>query len=143
MQTADTTRQQFKSPDREPPEGFQSDPEDDARELEAEDENRILCANCFMIVTQKDQRLEIQGGHTHIFSNPTGHVFEIGCFESADCQYGGEPTAQFTWFRGFKWRFAVCAGCLTHLGWLFMAPGGYRFHGLILDSLVFPGDHAA
>ena len=140
MQTAEAPHQHLKTPVEEPSRGLHSSPEEDVRELEDEDENRILCARCFVVLTHKDQRLEIQGGHTHIFSNPAGHVFEIGCFEDIEgCGLVGPATDEFTWFRGYRWRVVVCASCLTHLGWLFAAPGnGHRFAGLILDRLRFP-----
>jgi hypothetical protein len=143
MQTVIHSLQQFKSPAKRPVEGPQETPLEEAREFVSEDENDILCASCLGVLTGKDQRMEIQGSHKHIFSNPHGFVYEIGCFGSARCQYAGQPTEEFSWFRGFRWRFAVCARCLTHLGWLFISPSSHQFHGLILDRLIFPGGPAA
>jgi len=99
----------------------------------------ILCRSCRRIITHPDERIEMQGAHEHTFANPHGIVFQIGCFRSANgCGYLGAPTTEFTWFRGFAWRVALCANCLINVGWLFAAPGGGRFHGLILDRLIFP-----
>jgi hypothetical protein len=99
----------------------------------------ILCRSCRRIITHPGERIQMQGAHEYTFANPHGIVFQIGCFRSAaGCGYLGEPTTEFTWFRGFAWRVALCANCLINVGWLFAAPGGERFHGLILDRLIFP-----
>jgi hypothetical protein len=107
-----------------------------------EDETRadryILCRNCRNRITHTDARISIQGAHRHTFANPHGIVFEIGCFQTADgCGYIGAPTAEFTWFKGYRWRVAVCRACLVHVGWHF-ASGVSGFVGLIIDQLIFP-----
>jgi hypothetical protein len=103
------------------------------------DEQPIVCRSCLFPITRPDQRMVMQGAHEHTFANPHGIVFQIGCFRSADgCGYLGAPTDEFTWFAGFQWRIALCANCLVNVGWLFTSPGGTRFHGLILDRLLFP-----
>jgi hypothetical protein len=90
------------------------------------------------VITHPDERIRVQGAHEHTFANPHGLVFRIGCFRSAaGCGYTGLPTMEFTWFRGFTWRIALCANCLINVGWLFASTGGGRFHGLILDRLIF------
>jgi hypothetical protein len=62
-------------------------------------------------------------------------MFRIGCFANAPgCEVIGEPTTEHTWFSGYAWSYAVCTGCLTHLGWYFT--DGRSFFGLILDRLV-------
>ncbi len=98
----------------------------------------ILCRQCRHIITNKDERIEIDGTHQHTFANPHGIVFEIGCFRSATgCGYTGPATDDFSWFKGFSWRIAVCGSCITHLGWLFISFGSEHFDGLILDRLVY------
>jgi hypothetical protein len=99
----------------------------------------ITCRACRHPITRTDECISVQGGHEHTFANPHGIVFRIGCFGAADgCGYLGPPTFEFTWFSGFQWRIALCLNCMINLGWLFTAPIGQRFHGLILDRLVFP-----
>jgi hypothetical protein len=110
-------------------------------EKEPEEEKHIICRLCRQIITSPAEILEIQGTHRHTFANPHGLVFEIGCFRTAPgCGLTGPATGEFTWFRGYEWRIALCKTCLNHMGWLFTAADGGRFFGLILDQLVFPPD---
>ncbi|AMD91922.1 hypothetical protein [Desulfomicrobium orale] len=50
------------------------------------------------------------------------------------CRFEGEFTEAFTWFPGYAWRFALCAGCGTHLGWEFRDRTS-GFAGLIVTEL--------
>jgi hypothetical protein len=102
-------------------------------------EEYILCRQCHSILTNPRERIVVQGAHQHVFANPHGIVFEIGCFDAVrGCGYAGPASDDFTWFEGFSWRVAVCIMCLTHLGWFFESSEGGNFHGLILDRLIFP-----
>lgn len=108
---------------------------DQANEPEAE--SFIICRQCRQIITRPAERIFVNGSHRHTFANPLGIVFEIGCFRSAmGCAPAGSASDEFTWFAGYSWRLVLCAGCLTHLGWSFTAPGGDQFFGLILDHLA-------
>jgi len=98
-------------------------------------ENYLLCRQCLQIITSTSEMIEVSGFHQHTFANPEGIIFEIGCFRKAiGCWYIGPATEEFTWFKGFQWKVAVCSRCLIHLGWLYY--GNESFHGLILDRLV-------
>ena len=100
-------------------------------------EKKLLCRSCLLVITERDEAIEFQGSHEHTFANPHGVVYRIGCFRSAvGCGYAGHPSDEFTWFPGFKWRIALCALCLTHLGWLFTKDTEGGFHGLIVDRLI-------
>ena len=113
--------------------------EEEAEEKESGPENYILCRQCHQVVTTNDDRMAMEGSHRHTFANPHGIVFEIGCFKSIiGCGYAGPLSDEFTWFKGYGWRIAVCGMCLTHLGWLFVSGSGNSFHGLILDRLIEP-----
>jgi len=102
-------------------------------------EKRLFCATCRHPVTHQDERIIVQGGHEHRFTNPQGISYYIGCFrEAAGCAAAGEATAEFTWFKGYAWRIASCAHCHVHLGWRFQAEGEY-FHGLIVNRLTSVG----
>ncbi len=130
----------FKGPFKARPEekrdaSVKNKPEEDP----PESEEFIRCRACLRIVTHARERIEAQGAHQHTFANPSGAVFEIGCFGAAPgCAYGGPTTDEFSWFRGYRWKIAVCGGCLSHLGWRFTSGGGHMFHGLILNRLIEP-----
>lgn len=99
-------------------------------------ENPIRCRQCGHVVTSAAARAEKAGHHRHVFGNPAGYVFEIGCFATAPgCAVQGPATLEFTWFAGYAWRFASCAACGTHLGWAYSS-GADGFFGLILERLV-------
>jgi hypothetical protein len=113
--------------------------EEEAPEPEPEEEEYILCRQCRQAITRPTERITVQGAHQHTFANPHGIVFEIGCFKNAQgCGYAGPPSTEFTWFSGYAWRICLCTLCMTHLGWIFIATSGDRFHGFILDRLIQP-----
>lgn len=108
----------------------------DKVEEEAGNDQQIMCAHCRQPVTTKESRLEVSGAHEHTFFNPAGIVFEIGCYSKAfGCLASGAPSTEFSWFKGFKWRFALCSGCFSHLGWRFESAGS-NFYGLIFKKLI-------
>lgn len=96
----------------------------------------IICKVCGRTVTSKAQKIAVNGDHSHTFFNPAGVVFELGCFrEAVGCVRVGEATSEFTWFSGHCWRFALCRGCKSHLGWFFESEG-QAFYGLILANIT-------
>ncbi len=109
-------------------------------------EHWLVCIHCGGGITRPSSRISVDGGHRHTFANPHGIVFEIGCFAEAEgCLAIGEATDDFSWFRGYKWRIAICSRCSVHLGWRFESSGGDTFHGLILDrlrSITLGGDRS-
>ena len=114
--------------------------EGETKKKEPDIDKYILCRQCRRIITTPTERIEMLGAHQHAFANPHGIVYQIGCFRSATgCGYTGQPTNEFSWFKGFSWRLAVCGSCLFHLGWLFISPGSESFNGLILDHLIQSG----
>ena len=103
------------------------------------EEPLIICRQCRQVIARPADRISVNGAHRHVFANPHGLVYEIGCFGRAvGCAHAGGWSAEFTWFAGFAWRTLVCTGCLSHLGWSFSSSGGDYFFGLILDHLIFP-----
>lgn len=131
----------LRSPTERPGTGREKTPaEDSVPEDGVEPEEYVLCRQCREAITTLEDRISIQGAHQHTFANPHGMIFDIGCFRSArGCAYIGPATDEFTWFRGYRWRVAICSRCMLHLGWLFTARGGDNFAGLILERLIFPG----
>jgi hypothetical protein len=107
------------------------------QETETEKEKEsILCKNCKNEITTVEHSAVVNGQHAHIFKNPAGISFHIGCFSRAwGCIVYGIPTDEFTWFAGFSWCVALCSQCFTHLGWCYQS-GGDSFFGLILANLV-------
>jgi len=97
----------------------------------------LLCKACLHRITSDAARVEVRGKHLHVFCNPHGLVFEIGCFaEAPGCALFGPPTHEFTWFPGYNWQVALCLDCRAHLGWRYVAGHTGAFHGLILDRLL-------
>ncbi len=106
----------------------------------AEDEARpprlLVCAECGRRTTSTAARTEVAGSHEHTKANPHGVLFRIGCFTDAvGVRTRGGAFAEWSWFAGYVWTMEDCAGCRTHLGWLFQS-GAHAFHGLVLDRLV-------
>lgn len=104
-----------------------------------EEEKIISCVTCKEMVTKVSEKTSVGGSHRHVFTNPHGYIFEIGCFNTASgCVEVGDSTSEFSWFSGYVWRYAVCHRCHSHLGWVFENGKGSFFYGLILKKLAFP-----
>lgn len=100
------------------------------------DRRWLRCAHCGRRIARNADRMSVNGRFAHVFNNPAGYVFEVGCFAMAEgCVNEGHPTMEFTWFAGFSWRLAVCGACRSHLGWFFQSMKGASFYGLILANL--------
>ncbi|MFZ5572607.1 MAG: cereblon family protein [Thermodesulfobacteriota bacterium] len=107
---------------------------------QSEERDAVLCGNCRQPITSTSERMTVQGAHQHTFANPQGILFEIACFRHASgCRYSGLPTSEWSWFRGFSWRFASCGKCMLQLGWFFSSGNENGFNGLIVNRLIFPG----
>ncbi|GAB1410762.1 hypothetical protein MASR1M90_19160 [Desulfovibrionales bacterium] len=103
-----------------------------------EEQPWLYCRTCRQPIVQQSARISIQGKHEHVFFNPAGLVFEIGCFAHAPgCVRQGEPSTDFTWFPGYAWNFSLCMCCHAHLGWWY-ATDQDGFFGLILAQLAGP-----
>ena len=105
-------------------------------ELPSDGDTHLVCVQCLQIVTNTANKIIVDGAHSHTFANPHGIIFEIGCFGAAPgCGTTGPATDDFSWFRGYQWKIALCRRCLTHLGWQFISGTGL-FYGLISDRLM-------
>ncbi len=99
------------------------------------DDDLLRCAACGHAITREAYRIEMAGAHTHSFVNPGGFVYHVGCFAIAGgCEHVGEPSTAFSWFPGWSWQIAICAGCRAHVGWLFRC-ANEQFHALIVSAL--------
>ncbi len=95
----------------------------------------VICAACRHPITTPDQRLEIEGAHTHRLTNPSGLTFTLRCFaEAPGLRPLGPRESFFTWFAGHTWQLVLCGRCDAHLGWRF--EGASVFHGLITDRIA-------
>jgi hypothetical protein len=102
----------------------------------SEDERWIVCRQCQQRLTLPSERISVNGSHSHTFANPSGVVFEIGCFRMVSgLNFIGPPSYEFPWFAGYSWQIVICSACQTHLGWWFRGPSSNQFYGLILDHL--------
>lgn len=100
---------------------------------------RILCRSCHFPITSKTMALSIDGQDTHVRVNPAGVSYSFACYrEAPGCTVIGEATSEFSWFRGYRWRLALCAACGEHIGWHFA--GETPFFGLIVNRLLFEAD---
>ena len=98
-------------------------------------ERWFLCRQCRSAVVRADDARTQDGRQRHVFTNPNGDVFEIGCFSTAPGVITvGQATAHATWFSGYAWEIALCRRCHQHLGWRYA--GSDHFYGLILRALV-------
>lgn len=103
-----------------------------------QDEEIIVCAYCNHPITDPSKQITVNHSFHHIFTNPHGYVFEIGCFSEADgCRPVSVSSNEFSWFIGYSWKISVCHYCSSHLGWIFSSKS-HKFFGLILEKLIFP-----
>ena len=97
---------------------------------------QILCRRCGQLITSGKQRISVNGSHEHTVANPEGISFHIGCFARVQgCLFVGQPTGEWSWFAGYAWSVAYCAGCGLHLGWRYSASDDI-FYGLVLRSII-------
>ena len=102
-----------------------------------DDGKNIFCVYCNNLITKQNSQIKINESFKHVFANPHGIVFEIGCFNQAiGCSIFNESSYEFSWFPGYNWRIAVCNSCFNHLGWLFVSDAN-SFFGLILEKLNY------
>ncbi len=119
------------------PLGGKSDPERETEVGLGEGGRVLVCAKCRSRITRQDLGMEVNGRHRHVFFNPYGRIFELGCFASArHVTPSGPRTGEFTWFPGFVWEVVACTGCNNQLGWKYTASNKGGFYGLILSCLV-------
>jgi|GEM_PF-939266 len=114
-------------------------PDDSVDNKSGADEGKkrsILCAGCRTVITSSRYGIQIEHNHEHTFFNPAGIIFEILCFSQArNIFIHGEPSTEFSWFKGYAWEIITCRRCVAHLGWRFSREGTY-FFGLIKQKLI-------
>jgi len=100
-------------------------------------DDAIYCAGCRDLVTRTRWKISL-GGSERVFTNPMGLTFNLVCFsEAPGAAAEGEATDDHTWFPGYFWNFALCRGCVRHLGWFYRRDsGGDAFFGLIKGRIT-------
>ncbi|MCG8571278.1 MAG: cereblon family protein [Spirochaetes bacterium] len=105
------------------------------------DDNWIVCSICQNKLTKNKEKIEINGSHHHQCTNPHGLSFHIRCFQKVQhIKNMGNPSANFSWFSGYKWTIVICHQCHVHLGWKFQSDS-HHFYGLINDRLIEENDN--
>lgn len=104
------------------------------QELEIVDDT-VSCTRCQASITRQSLAVTHEGGHEHTFRNPAGFSWALACYRDAPgCDTRGDLTVEATWFPGYAWSYATCAGCGRHLGWWFVGDGP-TFAGLIMSRI--------
>lgn len=104
----------------------------------SKDDSVFICAFCYNPIADPLRQIIIHQSFRHIFANPYGYVFEIGCFSDViGCRRASISSNEFSWFIGYSWQIAICTNCSAHLGWYFLSESD-RFWGLILEKLILP-----
>ena len=106
-----------------------------------EPDPRLRCIACEVEITSLSQLFGKDGEPPdRVFFNPAGLVMKLLTVRRAtNLRLVGSPTDEFSWFPGWTWRIALCAGCGGQLGWLFEALGDGEppsFWGLLRERLV-------
>jgi hypothetical protein len=105
----------------------------------SQDKRWLYCKSCAVPIAPVAAILP-EGEMPLVFANPHGMIFELLLLSRAQSvRLIGSATDEFTWFPGYAWRVALCAGCGTHLGWRFEAIKGGSppvFFGLLRRELV-------
>ena len=110
-----------------------------------EPERVYRCAACRAEVTKPCWGMDVDGERERAFFNPAGIVFRVLCFREAPGAIGfGEASSDFTWFRSYAWRLALCRSCCGHIGWRYEgAVDPPVFFGLIKDKLILSASGSA
>lgn len=115
-------------------------PQDAARSKRSDEEREswLSCAACGTRIARSSDTMPAT--EPQVYANPAGCVFALVLLTQAiNLRHWGEPTLQHTWFSGYAWVVATCAGCNAHVGWQFVAcrPDLARaaFYGLLRDAL--------
>ena len=99
------------------------------------EDDALYCADCGHLITRGRWRIRRNGDHEHTVFNSAGIVYRVVCFKEAPgVATRGDPSGEFTWFKGYAWRIANCTECGLHLGWRF--EGEDVFFGLVRTSLI-------
>ncbi|PAV63361.1 hypothetical protein WR25_16156 [Diploscapter pachys] len=98
----------------------------------------VVCVHCGSELCQLSHLINMnpEGTSGH-FVNSHGYVHDmITVSEATSYSLQGNPTAEYSWFDGYKWTIMNCRGCHHHIGWRFTSKTFVpeRFFGLTRTS---------
>lgn len=105
-------------------------------------ESRWGCAGCGRPVAGAALSLRMSSaGLCAHYSNPGGFLHDVVTVSAANnVRAQGRPSAEYSWFPGYRWTVINCAGCWAHLGWRFDAERKslrpQKFYGLCRNNLI-------
>ncbi len=106
----------------------------------AERRRVLVCRSCGQVLARADHRFTMGDRAIEAFVNPAGYMHELLTVHHADgVVLVGAPTAVATWFPGYAWQIAHCAGCAVHVGWQWMGGPDSQpsmFVGLLTRQVV-------
>lgn len=82
----------------------------------------LRCAQCKVEIAAKSDVFTVPGaeGTTGAYVNPQGFVHQTVTLRTAsNLILVGSPEPEHSWFAGYAWTIAYCAGCHSHMGWRF------------------------
>ena len=99
-----------------------ADPDTDVVEQDDEDDG-LRCRSCGRVVAwRRDVFAMGPPGAVQMQINPHGYLHEFVTVRRAvGLRIVGPGTTEHTWFPGYAWSIAYCAGCGAHIGWRFDA----------------------
>ncbi|XP_050672939.1 protein cereblon isoform X2 [Leptidea sinapis] len=109
----------------------------------------MFCSACTTVVAKWEDvfSMSSEGPHSN-YTNLVGYMHDILTVRTADnLETSGPPSAEFSWFPGYKWTIMVCRCCMVHIGWRFDAEKPTlrprRFFALSRNHMQFGARSAA
>ena len=83
----------------------------------------LACTRCGLPICHHEQLFHMSSeGPVSAFVNPGGVVHETATFyKASNLVLVGPKSEEHSWFPGYAWTIALCAGCQGHIGWRFTA----------------------
>ncbi|VDK87356.1 unnamed protein product [Litomosoides sigmodontis] len=99
----------------------------------------IVCKNCGTVLCNMSKMISVstEGSSAH-YVNPGGYVHDLFTVsEVVSTVQRGLPSAECSWFPGYKWTIRECSHCGQHVGWRFTSPilSPRSFFGLTRRSI--------
>lgn len=84
----------------------------------------LTCRRCGVAVANMSDIVVVSdGGATGSYVNPGGIVHDMVTVEPRHAgrtlRLHGDPSAEHSWFPGYRWTIATCGTCGVHMGWRF------------------------
>ncbi|XP_053616631.1 protein cereblon-like isoform X2 [Plodia interpunctella] len=83
----------------------------------------LCCASCASDIARREHifAMSSEGVHSN-YTNLGGYMHDLVTVSQAtNTELSGAPSAEFSWFPGYRWTVALCGGCMAHVGWRFDA----------------------